>query len=190
MFGTPGHWAVTALLLCVPHLLWHRASVFNCYLRGSVTLTSGSGDVTTCFSDLCLSRLGFEHRTFRVQSERTYQLRHPGGCHNRCGTKKPSLLNRKNKHEQLNNLYLYFHSHKYVESWFDNTVGMQMFKNVILRLWISLHAIGCKYENSPSKIQVIHVVHGIWIIFQGGGGLVLKHVWFKNPHTNLNSYQS
>ena len=114
----------------------------------------------------------------------------PGGCHNRCGTKKTLLLNRKNKHEQLNNLYLYFHSHKYVESWFDNTVGMQMFKNVILRLWISLHAIGCKYENSPSKIQVIHVVHGIWIIFQGGGGLVLKHVWFKNPHTNLNSYQS
>ena len=31
------------------------------HLLGTVTLTFGSGAVTTCFNDLGLSRLGFEH---------------------------------------------------------------------------------------------------------------------------------
>ena len=38
----------------------------------------GSGDDITCFNDVGLSRLGFEHSTFRFQSERSNPLRH--GC--------------------------------------------------------------------------------------------------------------
>ena len=36
----------------------------------------GSGAVTTCFYDLGLSRLGFEHPTSRLLSERSKRLRH------------------------------------------------------------------------------------------------------------------
>ena len=39
----------------------------------------GRGAVTTCFYDLGLSRLGFEHPTFRLQSERSRPLRHRRG---------------------------------------------------------------------------------------------------------------
>ena len=39
----------------------------------------GSGVVTTCFYDLCLSRLGFEHPTFRIRGERCNRLRHRDG---------------------------------------------------------------------------------------------------------------
>ena len=55
----------------VPHLLWQGVSVYNGHLRGPVTLTpvaqrfADSGAVTTCFY-LRLSRLGFEHPTFRM----------------------------------------------------------------------------------------------------------------------------
>ena len=35
-----------------------------------------SGAVTTCFYDLGLSWLGFEHITFRLQGERSRSLRH------------------------------------------------------------------------------------------------------------------
>ena len=38
----------------------------------------GSGAVTNCLKDLGLSRLGFEHPTFRLRGERSYRLR------NRC----------------------------------------------------------------------------------------------------------
>ena len=47
----------------VPQLLWHLASVYNCYLRGPLTLHShlmpsfGNGAVTTYFNDFGLSRL-------------------------------------------------------------------------------------------------------------------------------------
>ena len=37
--------------------------------------TFGIGAFTTCFYDLCLSRLGFEHQTFRLRGERSSQLR-------------------------------------------------------------------------------------------------------------------
>ena len=40
------------------------ASVYNVHLREPVT-------VTTCFYDLCLSRLGFEQPTFSLQGERS-----------------------------------------------------------------------------------------------------------------------
>ena len=39
----------------------------------------GSGAVTTCFYDLGLSRLGFEHLTFYIRGERSNWLRHRGG---------------------------------------------------------------------------------------------------------------
>ena len=39
----------------------------------------GSGAVTTCFNDLSLSQMGFEHQTFRFRGERSNQLRHRRG---------------------------------------------------------------------------------------------------------------
>ena len=45
--------------LSVPHLLWHRASVYNGHLWGPGTLMFSSGAVITCFNDLDLLPLGF-----------------------------------------------------------------------------------------------------------------------------------
>ena len=63
----------------VSYLLWHGASVCNGYLRGPVTLTHcrafDSEALITCFYDLGLSLLGFEHPTFRLQDERSNRLR-------------------------------------------------------------------------------------------------------------------
>ena len=39
--------------------------------------------VTTCFNNLVLLRLGFEHTTFRLWGERSKSLRHRRGCTNR-----------------------------------------------------------------------------------------------------------
>ena len=65
----------------LPHLLWHGASVYNGHLWGPVTLTpiaiaeglavAVSRAVTTWFYNLGLSRLGFEHPTFRLRGERS-----------------------------------------------------------------------------------------------------------------------
>ena len=56
-------------------VLWHGTSVYTGHLRGPVTHTYccafGSGAVTTCFNDLGLSRLEFEHPTFRLRGERS-----------------------------------------------------------------------------------------------------------------------
>ena len=38
-----------------------------------------SRNVTTCFYDVCLSRLGFEHPTFRIRGKRSNRLNHRGG---------------------------------------------------------------------------------------------------------------
>ena len=61
----------------VPHLLWHGASVYNCHLRGSVThtpITERLAAVSTCFYDLGLSLLGFEHPTFRLWGKRSISI--------------------------------------------------------------------------------------------------------------------
>ena len=52
---------------------------YNGHLRGPVTLKPycrafGRGAVSTCFYDFGLSRLGFEHPTFRLGGERSYRL--------------------------------------------------------------------------------------------------------------------
>ena len=85
MLGTHDHWTVS--FLSVPHLLYvTRASVYTGHLRGCIRDTPnscgafGHGDVTTCFYDMGLSRLGFEHPTFRLASERSSPLRHRRGC--------------------------------------------------------------------------------------------------------------
>ena len=57
----------------IPHLLWHGASVLNGRLREHLF---SSGAVIICFNDICLSRLGFEHPTFRLRGERSNPLRH------------------------------------------------------------------------------------------------------------------
>ena len=80
MLGTHGHLAVRVLSQSTPTV--NRASVINCLLRGPVTLTSVAErlavelHVTTCFYDLHLSRLGFEHPTFRLRGQRSNPLRH------------------------------------------------------------------------------------------------------------------
>ena len=62
----------------VPHLLCHRACVYNGHLRERLTLTciAERGAVTTCFHNLGLSRLEFEHPTFRLRVQRSNPLRH------------------------------------------------------------------------------------------------------------------
>ena len=69
--------------LSVPHQLWHGATVCNghlgdprhSYIQPSVV----SVEVTNCFYDLDLSRLEFEHPTFRFRGERSNTLRHRRG---------------------------------------------------------------------------------------------------------------
>ena len=62
--------------------------MFTCDLFVSSPRTHGthtycwefdSGAVTTCFNDWGLSRLGFEHPTFRLRGERSNPLRHRRG---------------------------------------------------------------------------------------------------------------
>ena len=66
MLDTHCHWVVR--FLSVPHLLWHGTSIYNYHLWGPVTLTAfGSGAVTTCFCNLGMPWLGFEHPTFHMQ---------------------------------------------------------------------------------------------------------------------------
>ena len=62
----------------------HTYCVYNGHLRGPVTLSPvdkrlSNGAVTTCFCDLCLSRLEFAHPTFRMRGERSYRVRHRRG---------------------------------------------------------------------------------------------------------------
>ena len=74
MLGTLGRGAVRDSLAyrtyCDP---WHLFIVTPIAER----LTSGA--VTTCFNELGLSRLGFEHPTIRFRAERSNQLRHRRG---------------------------------------------------------------------------------------------------------------
>ena len=67
----------------VPNLQWHGASVYNGHLRGPVTLTPVAERLAvelslhcTCFYDLGLLQLGFEHPTFRLLGQRSNTLRH------------------------------------------------------------------------------------------------------------------
>ena len=66
----------------VPHLLWNGASVYNGHLRGppwhSLLLLSGwQWNCPYLFYNLGLSRLEFEHPTFRLRCERSDRL---GNC--------------------------------------------------------------------------------------------------------------
>ena len=79
MLDTYDQWAMR--FFSVPHLLWHGPSVYNGHLRGPVTLTLNaepfvSGTVTTCFYDLGLSWLGFQHPTIRLRGELSNPLHH------------------------------------------------------------------------------------------------------------------
>ena len=83
-------WPVLALmateqwrLFSMPHLLWHGASVYNGHLLGYRTRdiytycrAFSSGADTTCFYDLGLSRLGFEHPAFRFRGQCSNPVRH------------------------------------------------------------------------------------------------------------------
>ena len=64
----------------VPHLLWHRTSIYNGHLGGHMTHTQcqafRKGTLTTCFNDIGLSRLGFEHPTFCMRGRCSDPLCH------------------------------------------------------------------------------------------------------------------
>ena len=74
--------------LSVHHLLCHESSVYNGHLQGPRTDTHtycrafGSRAVIACFNDLGLSRLGFEHPSFRLRRELNNPLRHRRGLMN------------------------------------------------------------------------------------------------------------
>ena len=78
MLGTYGHWAVR---VPSPHLLWHGAFIYNGQLQGPVTLTPNAECLAVDLSlpVITLSRLEFEHPTFRLQNERSNPLRHRRG---------------------------------------------------------------------------------------------------------------
>ena len=63
------HWRFFGL----PHLLWHRASLYAGHLRGPVAPyllpTVWQWSCQYLFYNLGLSRLGFEHPTFRLRGE-------------------------------------------------------------------------------------------------------------------------
>ena len=68
----------------VPHLLRHRASVYNGHLRGPLTLTPIAERLAVdlsliCFFDLGLSRMWFEHQTLRLRGQRSNPLHHRHG---------------------------------------------------------------------------------------------------------------
>ena len=85
------------------HLLWHGASVYIGHLRGPATLrpdsrTFGSGAVTTCFYDLSLSQVGFEHQYKQNNNAHWFEvllkrLQKNEALYNyRCGTKNDLSL--------------------------------------------------------------------------------------------------
>ena len=60
----------------VPHILWHGASVYSDNFWGLYDThiccqAFDSRTVTTCFYDLGLSRLGFQHPSFRMRGKRS-----------------------------------------------------------------------------------------------------------------------
>ena len=67
----------------MPQLLWHGASFYNGHLRGSFPLTPVTERLAVelwqpVFYDLGLTRLGFEHPSFRLRDESSNRLRHRG----------------------------------------------------------------------------------------------------------------
>ena len=79
MLGTFDHRAVRVLtyrdtghpfIMVISEDTWHS----------HLAPIGGSGAVTSCFFDLCLSRLGFEHPTLRLRGERSNPLRHRRGA--------------------------------------------------------------------------------------------------------------
>ena len=77
MFGTYGH----EVLKSMPHLLWHGSSVYNGHLWGPM-MTHLMPSIWqwschyTCFNDLDLSQLRFEHPTSRLQGKGSNPLCH------------------------------------------------------------------------------------------------------------------
>ena len=70
------YWAFFIVL----HILWHTASVYNGHLRGLLIHIFVAKQLTVklslpVYNDLRLSRLGFEHPTFRLRAERSNRLR-------------------------------------------------------------------------------------------------------------------
>ena len=69
------HWRFFGL----PHLLWHRASLYAGHLQGPVAPyllpTVWQWSCQYLFYNLGLSRLGFEHPTFRLRGECSNLLR-------------------------------------------------------------------------------------------------------------------
>ena len=112
----------------VQYLLWHQTYVYNGHFRGPVTHTPYAERLAVELSppvyyELGLSLMGFEHPTFRLRCQRSYQLRH---C---CGF---TILLRKKMY-----LYMYKLKHRYFSLLNNNTT------TCILLLYILFFEIFC-----------------------------------------------
>ena len=81
---------MTVLKRATPTVIWGHSSprTRDTYIH---CWAFGSGAVTTCFYDLGLSRLGFEHPTFPLRGKRSNRLHHQRGFENMC-CKKSFLI--------------------------------------------------------------------------------------------------
>ena len=66
------HWG----FLNIPHLLWHKSSVYNASIRGLVTLTPVGERLAVELSQSVFTAYGFKHPTFRLRDQRSNWLRH------------------------------------------------------------------------------------------------------------------
>ena len=62
----------------LPHLLWHETSISEAPWYLHLLPSVWQEAITTCFYDLGLSGLGFDHPTFRMRSESSDWLHHRG----------------------------------------------------------------------------------------------------------------
>ena len=151
----------------VPHLMWHGASVYNGHLRGPVTLTPIAERLAVELSlpvlTTGLSRLRFEHQTFRLRGERSNPLRHSRDW---SGDRRNSVYSCIGRNGPLlknpNNTTLY-------DIFFIKTTEGQMPKQVFFTmLIISIHKISTTEKPSTLRLTscqrtlVFSMIYNSW----------------------------
>ena len=91
ILGTHGQWAVRVLERAPPTVTVISEDPWHSHLLPSVW--HGSWYMcTTCFYDLGMSWIGFEHPTYGLSGERSNRLRHHGGFTRICKQRKQLLI--------------------------------------------------------------------------------------------------
>ena len=126
----------------MPHILWHGTSVNNGHLRGHSHLLQSVLHETafTWFNDLDLSRVGFEHPSFRLPSERSNRLRH----------------RRANRRYITNNCLIFVCIHIYI-AWIF-LINMQCFKNFSPQLSFFPHSPLSHWKISGSSTRPLEIL--------------------------------